>query len=101
MVILLKYSFSLFFGKTGEFMKKYLPLLSQISLKSVIALAPTIPHFKGFSMRNLQYEIRIYQKQHTKVAMSTYAKVVIVFLKQTLVQAMQEPNIFILRLTDL
>ena len=66
-------------------MKKYLPSLSQISLKRVIAVAPTIPHFKGFSMRNLQYETRIYQKQHIKVAMSTYAKVVIVFLKQTLV----------------
>ena len=84
LVILIKCSFSLFLGKTGEFMKKYLPSLSQISLKRVLALAPTIPHFKGFSMRNLQYEIRIYQKQHTKVAMSTYAKVVIVFLKQTL-----------------
>ena len=65
-------------------MKKCLPSLSQISLKIIIVQAPTIPHFKGLSMRNLQYEIRICQKQHTKVAMSTYANVVTVFLKQSL-----------------
>ena len=46
--------------------------------------APTIPHFEGLGMMNLQYEIRICQKQHTKVAMSTYANVVTVFLKQSL-----------------
>ena len=34
-----------------------------------IALAPTIPHFKGLEMRNLQCEVRICQKQHTKVTM--------------------------------
>ena len=84
LVILIKCSFSLFIGKTGEFMKKYLPLLSQISFKKNIVQVPTIPHFKGLSMRNLQYEIRICQKQHTKVAMSTYANVVTVFLKQSL-----------------
>ena len=50
----------------------------------IIVQAPTIPHFKGLSMRNLQYEIGICQKQHTKVAMSTYANVVTVFLKQSL-----------------
>ena len=57
-------------GKTGEFMKKYFPALSQISLKIIVVQAPTIPHFKGLGMRNLQYEIRICQKQHTKVAMT-------------------------------
>jgi hypothetical protein len=34
-------------GKTGEFMKKYFPALSQISLEIIISQAPTIPHFKG------------------------------------------------------
>ena len=84
LVILIKCSFSLFFGKTGEFMKKYLPSLSQISLKIIIVQAPTIPHFKGLSLRNLQYEIKICPKQHTKVAMSTYAKDVTIFSKQSL-----------------
>ena len=28
----------------------------------MIAQAPSIPHFKGLDMRNLQYEIRICQK---------------------------------------
>ena len=57
-------------GKTCEFMKKYFPALSQISLERIIVQAPTIPHFKGLVMRNLQYEIRICQKQHTKVPMT-------------------------------
>ena len=70
LVILIKCSFSLFFGKTGEFMKKYLPSLSKISLKIIIVQAPTIPHFKGLGMRNLQYEIRICQKSHNKVTKS-------------------------------
>ena len=50
----------------------------------IIVQAPTIPHFKGLGMRNLQYEIKFCKKQHTKVAMNTYAKVVTVFLKQSL-----------------
>ena len=75
LVILIKCSFSLFFGKTGEFMKKYLPSLSQISLKIIIVQAPTIPHFKGLGMRNLQYEIRICQKSHNKVTMTVYVMV--------------------------
>ena len=65
-------------------MKKYLPSLLQISLKIIIVQTPTITHFKGLSIKNLQYEIKICQKQHTKVAMSTYANVVTVFLKQSL-----------------
>ena len=74
LVILIKCSFSSLFGKTDEFMKKCLPSLSQISLKMIILQAPTIPHFKCLSMRNLQYKIRICQKQRTKVAMSTYCR---------------------------
>ena len=58
------------FCKTGEFMKKYFPALSQISLKIIVVQAPTIPHFKGLDMRNLQYEIRVCPKQHTKVSMT-------------------------------
>ena len=65
LVILIKCSFSLFFGKTGEFMKKYLPSLSHISLKIIIVQALTIPHFKGLIMRHWQYEKRNCQKQHT------------------------------------
>ena len=67
-------------------MKKYFPALSQISLKRIVVQAPTIPHFKGLGMRNLQYEIRICQKQHTKVAMSNvYVNVVTVLMKQSLI----------------
>ena len=65
--------------------KRYDHYHKYMSLKKIIIVqVPTIPHFKGLSMRNLQYEIRICQKQHTKVAMSTYANVVTVFLKQSL-----------------
>ncbi len=55
--------------KTGESVKSFLPALLWISLDRDIALAPTIPHFKGLEMRNLQCELRICQKQHTKVTM--------------------------------
>ena len=41
-------------------MKAYL----SISLEKIIVLAPSIPHFKGLGMRNLQYEIRICPKTH-------------------------------------
>jgi hypothetical protein len=34
-----------------------------------IVRAPTIPHFKGLGMRNLQYEISIYQKINNKATM--------------------------------
>ena len=85
LVIVIKCSFSLFSGKTDEFMiEKYLPSISQISLKIIIVQAPNIPHLKGLSMKNLQHEIIVCQKQLTKVAMSTYANVVIVFLKHLL-----------------
>ena len=72
LVILIKCSFSLFFGKTGEFMKKYLPSLSQTSFKIIIVQVATIPHFKGLSMRNLQYEIINCQK---KMTMSSYYEI--------------------------
>ena len=32
----------------------------------MIAQAPSIPHFKGLDMRNLQYEIGICPKTHNK-----------------------------------
>jgi hypothetical protein len=31
-------------------------------MDTIIALAPSIPHFKDLDMRNLQYEIRMFQK---------------------------------------
>ena len=35
-----------------------------------IVIAPTIPHFKGLGMKNLQNEIRICKKDHNKVTMT-------------------------------
>ena len=32
--------------------------------------SPSIPHFKGLGMRNLQYEMIICQKTHNKVTMT-------------------------------
>ena len=39
--------------------------------------APSIPHFKGFGMRNLQYEIRICQKSHNAVTITVYVWTVV------------------------
>ena len=56
-----------------------------ISLDSSIVLAPSKPHFKGFSMRNLQYEIRICQKSHNTVTITVYVWTVVrILMKQTL-----------------
>ena len=55
--------------KTGESMKTYLPAFLWITFNTTIVQAPSIPHFKGLNMRNLQYEIKISQKTHTKVTM--------------------------------
>ena len=41
-----------------------------IFLDRIIVLAPSIPHFKGLGMRNLQYEISIYQKINNKATMT-------------------------------
>ena len=38
----------------------------------ILALATDLPHFKGFGMRNLQYEIRICQKSHNTVTITVY-----------------------------
>ena len=35
-----------------------------------IVRSPSIPHFKGLDMRNLQYEIRVCQKIHNKVTLT-------------------------------
>ena len=49
--------------------------------------APSIPHFKGFGMRNLQYEIRICQKSHNTVTITVYVWTVVrILMKQTLCQ---------------
>ena len=71
-------------------MKKYLPSLSQIFKKIIIVQAHTIPHYKGHSMRNLQYKTRICQKQHTEVAHSTYANIATIYLKQSLYGSLNE-----------
>ena len=42
--------------------KSYLPAFLWMSLDRTIVQAPRIPHFKSLGMRNLQYEISIYQK---------------------------------------
>ena len=39
--------------------------------KMIIVKVPRIPHFKGFKMINLQYEIEICRKTHNKVTMTT------------------------------
>ena len=38
----------------------------------IIVKVPRIYHFKGFDMRNLQYEVRIYQKSHNKAKMTVF-----------------------------
>ena len=43
-----------------------------MSLYKIIVLAPSIPHFKGLGMRNLQSEIRICQKSHNTVTITVY-----------------------------
>ena len=55
-------------------MKSHFPAFLWISLKKNLLLAPSIPHFKGLGMANLQYEIKVCQKIHNKVtmAMSSY-----------------------------
>ena len=52
--------------KTDEFMKCYFEAI----LDQIIVQAPIIPHFKGLAMRNLEFEIRICQKIHTKVTIT-------------------------------
>ena len=44
--------------KTDEFMKCYFEAI----LDQIIVQAPIIPHFKGLAIRNLEFEIRICQK---------------------------------------
>ena len=41
-------------------------------MDNIIVLAPSIRHFKGLGMRNLQYEMRICQKSHNKVTKTVY-----------------------------
>ena len=50
--------------------KTYFPAYLRISLNRIIVPAPSIPHFKGLGMRNLQYEISIYQKINNKATMT-------------------------------
>ena len=54
-----------------------------ISFDQIIAQAPGLPHFKGLGMRNLEYEIRICQKIHTKVTI-TMSMLSSFFFNQTL-----------------
>ena len=48
--------------KTDEYMKRYFPAILWIPFDQIIVQAPSIPHFKGLGMRNLEYEIRICKK---------------------------------------
>ena len=41
-------------------------------LDNTIEWTPIILHFKGLGMRNLQYEMRICQKSHSKVSRTIY-----------------------------
>ena len=43
-----------------------------IFLDNIIVWAPSILHFKGLGMRNLQYEMRICQKSHNNVSKTVY-----------------------------
>ena len=55
--------------------KKFEPHIKaylSISLNRIIVLAPSIPHFKGIGMRNLQYLIGICQKSHNTVTNHIY-----------------------------
>ena len=55
------------------------------SLDRILVLAPTIPHFKGFVMRNLQYDILICKKSHNTVTITAYVWTVVgILMKQTL-----------------
>jgi hypothetical protein len=54
-------------------------------LDRIIVLAPSIPHFKGLGMRNLQHEIRICQKSHNTATNQNYILcAVLIFMNQTL-----------------
>ena len=46
---------------------------------------PSISHFKGLDMRNLQYEIRTCQKGHNKVK-KTVLSLLRFFMRQTLIR---------------
>ena len=46
------------------FMSKYVPL------EKIIVQTPSLPYFKGVGMRNLQSQIRIFQKVHNKVTLT-------------------------------
>ena len=41
-------------------------------LDNIIVWAPSIFHYKGLGMRNLQYEMRICQKSQNKVTKTVY-----------------------------
>ena len=56
--------------KTDESMKGYFPAISWISFDKIIVQTPSISHFKGLGMRNLEYQIAICQKIHTKVTIT-------------------------------
>jgi hypothetical protein len=56
--------------KAYESMKHYFQAILRIFLDQIIVQAPIIPPFKGLVMRNLDYEIRIYQTIHTKVTIT-------------------------------
>ena len=44
----------------------------RIFLDDVIVWAPSVLHFKGLGIRNLQYEMSVCQKSHNKVTKTVY-----------------------------
>ena len=52
----------------------------------ILVPAPSISHFAGFGMRDLQYKIVICQKSHNTVTITVYVWTVVqILIKQALV----------------
>ena len=56
--------------KIGESIKTYFQTFLRITLSNIIVHALSMPHFKGFGMRNLHHYIRICQKMYNKGTMT-------------------------------
>ena len=58
----------IFFHEFTSFVK----ISNVILIKKIEIQRQNISHFKGFSLMNLQYEIRVCQKMHNEVTMTLY-----------------------------
>ena len=64
-----------------------------LKVDRILVPAPSIPHFKGFGNRNLQYEIRICQKSQNTVTITVYVWTVVrILMKLTLCDDDQNCN---------